>query len=87
MHKLVGAASAQRAVVDSPFAAGQKNIWTQIMDANKKEAKEKGGARREGAVVPPSAHTPTSARSSRQRKMCSKEACTPMLLSPSVFQI
>ena len=44
MNKAVAQASAQRAVVDSPFAAGQKNIWTQIMDQNKKEAKERGGA-------------------------------------------
>ena len=50
MHKVAGQASAQRAVVDSPFAAGQRNIWTQIIDQNKKEAKEKGGARASESV-------------------------------------
>ena len=53
MHKVASQASAQRAVVDSPFAAGQKNIWTQILDQNKKVAKERGGARANPLFVEP----------------------------------
>mmetsp|Transcript_4581 Transcript_4581/g.11313 ORF Transcript_4581/g.11313 Transcript_4581/m.11313 type:complete len:434 (-) Transcript_4581:147-1448(-) len=45
----------QRTVVDSPFAAGQKNIWTDIIDKNKveakAEAKEKGDQGRPDAVL------------------------------------
>jgi|AntAceMinimDraft_1070359.scaffolds.fasta_scaffold14717_2 hypothetical protein len=45
----------QRTVVDSPFAAGQKNIWTDIIDKNKveakAEAKEKGGAHAQRTLV------------------------------------
>eukprot|EP00227_Mantoniella_beaufortii_P016060 CAMPEP_0197596268 /NCGR_PEP_ID=MMETSP1326-20131121/24667_1 /TAXON_ID=1155430 /ORGANISM="Genus nov. species nov., Strain RCC2288" /LENGTH=307 /DNA_ID=CAMNT_0043162735 /DNA_START=165 /DNA_END=1085 /DNA_ORIENTATION=+ len=51
MHKVAASAATQRAVVDSPFAAGQKNIWTQILDQNKEAAKKSGDAGRPDAVL------------------------------------
>lgn len=51
MLKLVGQATAERAVTNSPFAAGNKNLWTQIIEHNKAEAKKSGDSGRPDAAV------------------------------------
>lgn len=43
--------SASRSAADTPFGAGQSNIWTDIIDHNKREAKEKGDSGRPDAVL------------------------------------
>lgn len=43
--------AASRSAADTPFGAGQNNIWTDIIDHNKREAKEKGDSGRPDAVL------------------------------------